>query len=54
MDVVELQNGSERWFFGRGFGLCAWSSAWGESAISQVYAPGERPALVREQIKCSY
>lgn len=35
MDVVELQNGSERWFFGRGFGLSAWSSAWGESAICQ-------------------
>jgi hypothetical protein len=53
-DVVELTNGSERWFFGRGYGLVAWSSAWGQSAIVSEYAPGERPALVREQIKCSY
>ena len=53
-DVVELTNGSERWFFGRGYGLVAWSSAWGQSAIVSEYAPGERPALVREQINCSY
>jgi hypothetical protein len=52
-DVIELTNGTEIWWFARGFGLMAWKSSWGESAIVQVYAPGERPALVREKI-CSY
>jgi hypothetical protein len=52
-DVVELTNGNEVWWFARGFGLVAWKSSWGESAIVQVYAPGERPALVREKL-CSY
>jgi hypothetical protein len=52
-DVVELTNGNEMWWFARGYGLVAWSSAWGQSAICQLYAPGERPALVREKI-CSY
>ena len=53
-DVVELSNGSETWFYARGFGLVAWSSGWGQSAIAQVYAPGERPNLVREKLNCSY
>lgn len=51
-DVVELTNGSETWFYARGFGLVAWSAGWGQSAIVQVYAPGERPNLVRERLNC--
>lgn len=47
-DIVELTNGVETWFFARGFGLVAWSSSWGSSAISEIHAPGSRPDNVRE------
>ncbi len=47
-DVVELTNGTERWFFARGFGLVAWSSAWGSSAISEIHNPGTRPDNIKE------
>jgi murein DD-endopeptidase MepM/ murein hydrolase activator NlpD len=46
-DVVEMTNGIETWFFARGFGLVAWSSAWGSSAISEIHAPGTRPDNIR-------
>lgn len=47
-DVVELETGTgERMFFARGFGLVAWQSQWGESAISAVHSG--RPDLVRER-----
>ena len=42
-DVIEMTNGTETWFFARGFGLVAWSSTWGNSAISEIHAPGARP-----------
>lgn len=48
LDVIELTNGTETWFFGRGFGLVAWSSGWGSSAISEIHLPGTRPDNVRE------
>ena len=52
-DVVELQGaGGERYFMARNLGMVAWSSPWGSSAIVQVYAPGERPNLTREVIRC--
>lgn len=51
-DVVELTNGSETWFFGRGYGLVAWQSAWGRSAIVEAHQPGARPDNVREVIPC--
>lgn len=51
-DVVEMTNGTETYFYAKGYGLVAWASAWGESAIAQVYAAGERPPLVREKIRC--
>jgi murein DD-endopeptidase MepM/ murein hydrolase activator NlpD len=51
-DVVEMTNGTEVWFYARGYGLVAWSTAWGQSAIIQVYQAGERPSLVREKINC--
>jgi murein DD-endopeptidase MepM/ murein hydrolase activator NlpD len=51
-DVIELASGTERYWCGRGYGLVAWSSPWGESAIVQVYAAGERPPLVRERFTC--
>lgn len=39
-DVIELQTHTgERMFFGRAWGLVAWSSAWGNSAISHVLPP---------------
>lgn len=39
-DVIELHTHTgERMFFGRGWGLVAWSSAWGNSAISHVLPP---------------
>lgn len=52
-DVVELTNGTEIWFYARGYGLVAWSAGWGASAITQVYAPGERGDLTREVLNCS-
>lgn len=52
-DLVELQGaGGERFHFARGYGLIAWGSDWGRSAICATYAPGERPNLVREVIRC--
>lgn len=47
-DVAELTNGAERFWFARGLGLVAWQSEWGESAISEIHAPGTRPDNVRE------
>lgn len=47
-DVIEMTNGNETWFFARGFGLVAWASAWGSSAISEIHAPGTRPNNTRE------
>ena len=52
-DVVELTNGTETWFYARGFGLVAWSAGWGQSAISEVHAPGTRPDNVREKLNCN-
>jgi hypothetical protein len=47
-DVIELQNNfGERFFYGRSWGLVAWSASWGESAIVELLAG--RPPLVREQ-----
>lgn len=51
-DVVEMTNGTETWFFGRGYGLVAWTSAWGWSAICAVHSG--RPDLVREKINCQW
>jgi murein DD-endopeptidase MepM/ murein hydrolase activator NlpD len=55
-DVVQLlwQNGGERYFYARNYGLCAWerqhfdpnSPEW--SAISEIHSPGSRPDNVRE------
>ena len=53
-DVVELTDGRETFFFGRGFGLVAWGSGWGASSIAQVFAPGERQPLTREKLPCAY
>jgi hypothetical protein len=47
-DVAELTNGAERFWFARGLGLVAWQSSWGESAVSEIHAPGTRPNNVRE------
>lgn len=43
-DVVELDGGpgsAERFYFARGFGLVAWASDWGQSAISEVGVTGD-------------
>lgn len=41
-DVIELvTHTGEHMFFGRGWGLVAWQSAWGGSAISHVLPPSE-------------
>ena len=41
-DVIEVVSSTgETMYFGRGFGLCAWKSAWGSSAISHVLPPNE-------------
>jgi hypothetical protein len=45
-DVIEIGGGSESFFFARGYGLVAWSSPWGESAISEIHSG--RPDLQRE------
>jgi hypothetical protein len=47
-DVAELTNDTETFYFARGLGLVAWVSPWGESAISELHAPGARPDNVRE------
>lgn len=47
-DVAELHtNTGEAMFFARGYGLVAWSSRWGTSAISEIHQG--RPDLVRER-----
>ncbi len=52
-DVIELAGiGGERYFFARGFGLVAWSSRWGDSAVTEVHATGARPPNVRLRIPC--
>lgn len=51
-DVISMTNGAETWYFARGFGLVAWRSPWGESAISEIHAPGSRPDNQREVIPC--
>ncbi len=41
-DVIELRTHTgERMFWGRGWGLCAWKSAWGSSEVVQVLPPHE-------------
>jgi hypothetical protein len=50
-DVIEIgSTGGERFWYARSYGLVAWSSAWGESAICEIHAG--RPALVREALPC--
>jgi hypothetical protein len=50
-DVIEIGSpGGERFWFGKNFGLCAWQSSWGESAICEILTG--RPSLVREVIPC--
>jgi len=51
-DVVELTNGTETWFYARFFGLVAWSSLWGQSAICAVHSG--RDDLTRERLNCAY
>lgn len=42
MDVIELvTHTGEHMFFGRGWGLVAWESTWGSSAIAHVLPPHE-------------
>lgn len=53
-DVVELTNGTETYFYAKFWGLVAWSSPWGNSAICETFAPGQRPDLTREQLNCSW
>ena len=41
-DVIEVVSSTgETMYFGRGYGLVAWSSAWGSSAIAHVLPPSE-------------
>jgi hypothetical protein len=52
-DVIEIGGvtaDSERFWFARGFGLVAWSSQWGQSAISEIHSG--RDDLRRETIGC--
>lgn len=47
-DVIELLTGTgETMFFGRDWGLVAWSADWGESAVKEVL-PDSEPDRVRE------
>jgi hypothetical protein len=41
-DVIEVgSHTGESMFFGRGYGLCAWSSSWGSSAIAHLLPQNE-------------
>lgn len=41
-DVIEVVGSTgERMFFGRGWGLVAWYSMWGQSAVARELAAGE-------------
>lgn len=48
-DVIELGGGEESFFYARGWGLIAWSSPWGESAISET---GVEPDNDPEALDC--
>ena len=49
-DVIEIAGGEERFFYARGYGLVAWESSWGTSAICEKLA--DRRPLARESIPC--
>lgn len=58
-DVIELTwifdpdaTPVERYFYARGFGLVGWEGAAGRSGVSEIFAPGTRPANIREFIAC--
>lgn len=58
-DVIELTwifepdaTPVERYFYARDFGLVGWEGSAGRSGVSEIFAPGARPANVREFIPC--
>lgn len=51
-DVIEMKSPHETYFFARGYGLVAWGSSWGSSAIVEEHAAGQRPNNEREDIRC--
>jgi len=47
-DVIIIRGNTEEHGFARGIGRVYWSAPWGESAVSELHAPGARPDIVRE------